>query len=70
MALPSKYYLKAKDPARAAFTQGVIFSSERSGFEWLRRVSGRTDLEKHFTVEVVKEVYFPSNLVTDFKESA
>ncbi|UMO76454.1 hypothetical protein DNAM_260 [Pseudomonas phage BroderSalsa] len=66
-SLPSKYYLKAKDPAKAAFVQGVIFSDLLSPFEWLKRESGR-DLSEHFTVEVVKEVYFPSNLSVDFKE--
>lgn len=64
--LPSKYYLKAKDPAKAAFVQGVIFLDQRSPWEWLRRESGR-DLSEHFTVEIVKEVYYGSNLVVDFK---
>ncbi|AGH62730.1 hypothetical protein D305_gp53 [Pseudomonas phage UFV-P2] len=64
-ALPSKYYLKAKDPKFAALTAGVVFLDMRSPWRWLAIESGR-DLREHFTVEVVKEVYFGSNLESDF----
>lgn len=64
--LPSRYYLKAKDPAKAHFTQGVVFTDIRSPWAWLERTSGR-DLSEHFTLEVVDEVYYGSNLLVDFK---
>ena len=65
--LPSTYYLKAKDPARAAFTQGVIFRDQITPFQWLLREAGR-DLSEHFTVEEVRIEYFPCNSQDFFKE--
>lgn len=64
-ALPSKYYLKARDPKHAALVSGVVFLDLRSPWVWLKKESGR-DLRDNFTVEVVKEVYYGSNLTVDF----
>lgn len=59
--LPSKYYLKAKDRDKAAFTQGVIFIDRTTPWEWLQKETGR-DLRDHFTLEEVKEVYYASHV--------
>lgn len=64
--MPSQYYLKAKDPSKAALVQGVVFLDERSPWRWLREESGR-DLSEHFTLEVIKVVYFPSNISSSTK---
>lgn len=64
--LPSKYYLKAVDPKFAAMTQGVVFSDIRTPWAWLFRQAKR-DVSKQFTLEVVDEVYYGSNLLVDFK---
>ena len=65
--LPSQYYLKAKDPAKASFTQGVIFRDRQTPFEWLRKTSGR-DLSENFTVEEVTIEYYPNCSHDFFKD--
>lgn len=64
--LPSKYYLKAKDPKYALLVQGKVFLCQRSPWLWLETKTSREDVREQFTVEKVDEVYFAVKGALDF----